>query len=209
MTVVAAHRSDLMFQVLHVVRLRGRTPSEAVAASLGDGVDADALLGEAAAADHVVHRDGRARGWSLTPAGREVHDELLAAERDAAQWAGAVGAAYERFLALNPQLLQVCTDWQVGPDGSLNAHDDHAYDRRIVDALLAIDAQVQPVCRDLADALVRCSSYGRRLAAAASSIEAGDARFFTSPAVESYHTIWFELHEDLLQTLAIERAEGR
>lgn len=206
---MAAHRSDPMFQVLHTVRLRGRASAEAVVDSLGDGVDVDALLGTAAAAGHLVHRDGRASGWSLTPNGREAHEELLAADRRTAGCAAAVGDAYRRFLALNPDLLQICTDWQVIPDGSLNAHDDDAYDRCTVDALLAVDARVQPVCTELADIMERCSSYGRRLSGAVAAIEAGDTRFFTSPAVESYHSIWFELHEDLLQTLGIARAEGR
>ena len=34
--------------------------------------------------------------------------------------------------------------------------------------------------------------------------------WFTKPVIDSYHTVWFELHEDLLATLGIERAsEGQ
>ena len=28
----------------------------------------------------------------------------------------------------------------------------------------------------------------------------------TKPVIESYHTVWFELHEDLLVTLGLDRA---
>ena len=30
--------------------------------------------------------------------------------------------------------------------------------------------------------------------------------WFTRPMIDSYHTVWFELHENLLATLGIERA---
>ncbi len=33
----------------------------------------------------------------------------------------------------------------------------------------------------------------------------GDARAFTAPLAESYHTVWFELHQDFLLTLGLER----
>jgi hypothetical protein len=38
-------------------------------------------------------------------------------------------------------------------------------------------------------------------------VRAGEGDWFTSPLVDSYHTVWFELHEDLLATLGLERAE--
>ena len=34
---------------------------------------------------------------------------------------------------------------------------------------------------------------------------AGDGDWFTKPTIDSYHTVWFELHENLLSTLGIER----
>jgi hypothetical protein len=34
----------------------------------------------------------------------------------------------------------------------------------------------------------------------------GQPEWFTKPVIDSYHTVWFELHEDLLCTLGIERA---
>jgi hypothetical protein len=40
-------------------------------------------------------------------------------------------------------------------------------------------------------------------------IRAGDTDWFTKPMIPSYHTVWFEMHEDLLSTLGIERgSEG-
>jgi hypothetical protein len=43
------------------------------------------------------------------------------------------------------------------------------------------------------------------LAHALERTRAGDADWFTKPTIDSYHTVWFELHENLLATLGIER----
>jgi hypothetical protein len=37
-------------------------------------------------------------------------------------------------------------------------------------------------------------------------VQAGDAAYFAAPMIASYHTVWFELHEDLLATLGIARS---
>jgi pyruvate,orthophosphate dikinase len=41
--------------------------------------------------------------------------------------------------------------------------------------------------------------YAHRLDAAAASAADGDGRFIASPRVDSYHGVWFELHEDLIR----------
>ena len=33
----------------------------------------------------------------------------------------------------------------------------------------------------------------------------GETDWLTKPIIDSYHTVWFELHEDLLATLGLER----
>ncbi|MBV8161068.1 MAG: hypothetical protein JO265_09110 [Acidimicrobiia bacterium] len=58
----------------------------------------------------------------------------------------------------------------------------------------------------LGSVLDRFGPYGQRLAAAVERVEAGDHDWFTKPLIDSYHTVWFELHEDLLSTLGKERA---
>jgi hypothetical protein len=41
--------------------------------------------------------------------------------------------------------------------------------------------------------------YKERLDRALAQAQAGDGRFVASPRVDSYHGVWFELHEDLIQ----------
>ena len=67
----------------------------------------------------------------------------------------------------------------------------------------------EPICDDLGALLDRFRGYGPRLTEALERVRAGDVDWFTKPMIASYHTVWFEMHEDLLCTLGIERgAEG-
>jgi hypothetical protein len=53
--------------------------------------------------------------------------------------------------------------------------------------------------------LARFDGYGDRFAEALARVRAGEVEWFTRPLIDSYHTVWFELHENLLATLGIER----
>ena len=53
----------------------------------------------------------------------------------------------------------------------------------------------------------RLADYRVRLGRAVEAAQAGDGRFVASPRVDSYHGIWFELHEDLIQLAGRTRAE--
>lgn len=199
------HESDPRFLVLHGTRLKGFAEAPAIAAAVGLDVDVVAEhLDKLAADDLVVHREGRLAGWTLTSAGRA--EQLRLAAADGAGAGVAVRDAYDRFLPLNRRLLAACTDWQV-KGGAANAHADAGYDAEVVDRLGAIHADAVPVLDRLAAALPRYGTYRPRLDRALRRVRDGDREFFTKPLIDSYHTIWFELHEDLLSTLGIERCE--
>ena len=51
------------------------------------------------------------------------------------------------------------------------------------------------------------ADYRLRLGRALDQALAGDQRFVASPRVDSYHGIWFELHEDLIQLAGRNRAD--
>src|SRR3954470_5060720 len=206
------HASAPEFLVLHALRLKGFAGTGAAAETAGlTEEEASALLDRAKADGLVMYRDGRISGWSLTPNGRTHHGQLLAAELEAGGYRDTVHAGYQRFLEINSNLLGVCTDWQMrpGPAGQpvLNDHSDPSYDRGVIARLRGIDDTVQPVCRELGTCAARFSGYGPRLNAAIDKVEAGDLDWLTKPMIDSYHTVWFELHEDLLCTLGIERSK--
>jgi len=154
----------------------------------------------------VLRRDGRLAGWALTAAGRADQEHRLAEELDTHDARGVVDDAYRRFLTLNPAFLQACTDWQMKGE-ALNDHCDPAYDRGVVDRLADIHASVEPVLDDLEATFERYHGYRPRLEKALARLRSGDNDWFTKPMIDSYHTVWFQLHEDLLNTLGIERSQ--
>jgi hypothetical protein len=193
--------------VLHVLRLKGFADTPAVAASAGvDLSDAQARLEQAQVDGLATRREGRITGWSLTSAGRAADNKLVAEELSALGARDAIDAAYRSFLETNGELLAVCTDWQLR-NGVLNDHSDTAYDRAVVARLAAVNDAVQPVCADASRALPRFSRYGPRLASALEKVRHGETEWFAKPVLDSYHTVWFELHEDLLVTLGLERSK--
>ena len=206
MLIVAA-ASDPAFLVLHALRLKGFADTGIVANVAGLAED-EALrhLEKASAAGQATRRDGRISGWALTPDGRHRHAELIATELAGTGARAAVEDGYRRFLDVNTELLTVCTDWQLR-DSALNDHTDAAYDEAVIGRLRGVDAKVQPVCGDLGGVLERFGDYSTRFSTALERVEAGERDWFAKPMIDSYHTIWFELHEDLLATLGIERSK--
>jgi hypothetical protein len=112
---------------------------------------------------------------------------------------------YEAFRPLNREMLQLCTDWQVRPGGAPNDHSDAAYDWSVIDRLEALDDRVGPVLRRLAGVEPRFAPYRERLRDARRRVVDGEREWLTSPRVDSYHTVWMELHEELLAALGLGR----
>ena len=202
-----AQPSDPRFLVLHGLRMKGFGEPPAIGAAVGlDAATVEEHLAKLQVEDLVLRREGRLAGWALTPAGRVEQQQLAAADAAAAGATEVVRDAYERFLSVNAGLLAVCTDWQVRGD-TPNDHSDAAYDATVLDRLDEIHEAVVPVLADLSAALARYSPYAPRFAAAVANLRRGELEWFTKPLIDSFHTIWFELHEDLLSTLGIERSQ--
>lgn len=196
------------YLVLHGLRLKGFADEAALADLVGlDPADVESVLGRAAEEGLVRYRDGKICGWMPTPEGRTLHSELIVRELEATGARAVIDEGYRRFLDLNDVLKQVCTDWQLR-DGAINDHSDPAYDRTVVDRLLGVHIEAEPITKELHAALARFGRYGDRLARAARRVDAGEHEWFTGVTIDSYHTVWFQLHEDLLVTLGIDRMEG-
>lgn len=198
-------------RVLHALRLKSFIDTEAVAAMVGaDAATTAAELEVLAAQELIRHKQGSLTGWMLLPLGRQRGEELLAAELDETGSRKGLESLYARFLDQNQPFLALCTDWQTRTiDGELvrNDHGDAEYDAAVITRLNGIDVAMQPVWSDLGELLDRFGQYGSRFAEALERLNHGDTDWFTSPLVDSYHTVWFELHEDLLASLGIERAK--
>lgn len=205
-----AHPSEPRLLVLHALRLKGFADTDAVARVTGTAdQEVAALASELTSEGLVQRRDGKLSGWTLTKAGRLEHAGRIAAELEASSQREAVDDAYRSFLAANGDMLGTCTAWQLRDEGSgqvLNDHTDPAWDAAVLGRLQELDRHVQPVLDQLDGSLDRFAGYRGRFATALASVLDGRLEWFTKPVIDSYHTIWFELHEDLLCTLGIERA---
>lgn len=194
--------------VLHALRCMGYAGEERIASAAGaPTAETVRVLSDLTTAGLVTHHEGPFGGWVLTEEGRATDAEWIAAELVATGSRDQVMEAYGDFLGLNPKLLAVCHAWQVRAVGGVslaNDHRDAEYDFAVIDRLFGIDRQVQPILGSLSNRLSRFSTYRVRLAHAMHQVDAGDHGYFTD-GLESYHTVWFQLHEDLLSTLGIER----
>jgi hypothetical protein len=198
--------TDLL--VLHALRCIGFANLARVAPATGlPESDVESELIDLAAAGLVRHVPGDFGGWDLTEAGRAADAERIAEELGTAGTRTAVAAAYDRFLLLNPELLDLCTAWQTrSADGvvTMNDHSDPVYDARVLDRLTDFDQRAEVVCAALSAAMLRFQRYRVRLTDALARAKSGALEYVTD-STASYHTVWFQLHEDLLATLGIPR----
>jgi len=119
-------------------------------------------------------------------------------------------AAYDQFETINNELKRLITDWQtveVGGDRIANDHANTEYDRRIIDRLGGLHERFEPVLKRMAAEVPRLAIHGDLLLAALEKAEDGDIRWVSDATIASYHTVWFEMHEDLLRILGKVRDE--
>jgi hypothetical protein len=201
-----SHPSPTPLLVLHCCRLKGFADAPTI--STWSGVEERTVE---AAGEHLLERGflhlpgSGALGWALTPGGRTENERLLGLELELVGARPHIQDAYARFLGLNAELRAICTDWQVRGD-QLNDHTDVDHDEKVIGRLVALHRRARIVCRDLDAQLSRFGRYEGRLATARQNVLDGDGGWFTQPLIDSYHTVWFELHEDLLATLGIDRS---
>ncbi len=204
-----AFESDPGLLAMLGLRLKGFAEADAIAGLVRrDTTEVQSLLEGAAKDEFTQYRDGRRSGWTLLPEGRKEIERRASAELDEVGCREIVQAAYEDFLKLNGEMLAVCTRWQVKDAEAqvLNDHEDPDYDAAVIAELAGLDDGVQPICATLSGLFERFSIYAPRFTESLDKVRSGDQRWFTAPMIESYHTVWFELHEDLLATLGIDRA---
>ncbi len=203
-----AERSPIdRLAVLTALAIRGYATSAALADTFDAPPDEVADLVDALVADGLV--EPGAGAFRLTGAGLTIAADHFAAERT--QWGGDRAAAMlDEFVDLDRRMKETVTAWQlreVDGESVPNDHQDAAYDAAVLASLDALHADASAWLAPVADALDRYRIYRGRLGRAAERAAAGDGRYLASPRVDSYHGVWFELHEDLIQLSGRTRAE--
>ena len=168
-----------------------------------DTMTADGLVGDAGGM------------FQLTDDGKNLGNEMIAVDRELWEPEAASGAL-EAFLPLDRRMKEVVTAWQMSEvDGKpvLNDHSDQDYDAAVLGSFASVHQDAVAWLEPLGSGLPRLMHYLARLQRAATAVADDDHIYIASPRVDSYHSIWFELHEDLIllagRTREDEVAAGR
>ena len=102
--------------------------------------------------------------------------------------------------SVNADFKALVTDWQLkgGPQGRPNTHDDAEYDAAVLARLDEVHARVAPIIEAAATQLPRLNAYPSKLLVALGKVKDGETAWLAAPLIDSYHTVWFELHEELI-----------
>jgi pyruvate,orthophosphate dikinase len=194
-------------EVRRIIGLRGMASADSLVDVLGCGP------GQAAAALAAVVDEGSARELPggrvrLTGDALASVDELF--RRDSSRLRAVVEPLMDDFHAVNGAFKELVTAWQMRVvDGTevVNDHTDEAYDAGIVMRLRDdIHPRILAIVEQVAGAEPRLARYTERLAAALEAVQQGDAQMMAHPLRDSYHTVWFELHEELIRLCGRDRA---
>jgi hypothetical protein len=184
--------------VLQAVRLKGRVSRDDLAATLGSenvGLTVDGLIESGLLVDGPTLR--------VSPGGRARLEELLTSERQQVD-AAAVLAVYTDFRSVNAEFKALVTDWQLR-GGQPNTHDDADYDAAVLARLDEVHHRVTPIVDAAAAELPRLGRYAAKLQTALDRVRSGETMWLSRPLIDSYHTVWFELHEELILAAGLTR----
>jgi pyruvate,orthophosphate dikinase len=190
------------FAILQAARLKGRLSPQLAADSCG--IAAETAEAELAALRTAGYLKGEPN-VRLTPEGRQRLSVLVEAERARVDQQ-ALTALYEEFDRHNTALKQIVSDWQM-KDGAPNDHTDQSYDSGVIGRLADLDYDFQPLVARIAQVAPRLALYAGRFGKAIEQIRGGDTSYVARPISDSYHTVWFEFHEELIGLLGRTREE--
>jgi hypothetical protein len=196
---VPAQKPDVVI----TVRLKGRATAAAVSDAVG--FDATPVLG---ALTHEGLVEPVKSFFKITPAGTDAAARTLEAVR-AEVGDTKLTAVYESFSATNSAFKATVTDWQlrtVGGVHALNDHSDHRYDEAVLSRLRQIHDEISELLGVFPHSVGRYGRYRDRLTSSLAKLTGGQLEFMASPAVDSYHSVWFELHEELIMLCGLTRA---
>ncbi len=197
---------------IRVVAVKGFATLDALAEAVQSAADDVRPVVDQLETDALVTTTAGA--YRLTEAGMARADALLDAERSA--WGiETAGAALDAFHELDLRMKDTVTAWQLRDPAAqvINDHSDPEYDRSVLERLGALHADTWDWLEPHTAAAPRLATYLARLELANERAQGGDQKYVASPRVDSYHGIWFELHEDLIhlagRTREDEAAAGR
>lgn len=197
-----------MRAVLHCVGVKRHSSAADVAAFSGM-VTADALrlLQTAQESGRVIEVDGK---FVLTPLARVALEANYALEYSDVRANSKFQDGFDEFEKINVELKGLITNWQtieIGGHRLANDHEDKNYDLAVIMRLGALHERVEDLLARLALIVPRLDYYRVCLLSALEKAENGAVEWVSAAKLDSYHTVWFQLHEDLLRIAGRRRSE--
>ncbi|WP_280344946.1 MarR family transcriptional regulator [Nocardia neocaledoniensis] len=185
---------DSELAVMRALRLKGRATIDGLATATGlPTAEVESVITTLAASAETREIRG---AHMLLPSARERLDALLVQERAGVD-SSAAAELYERFNPVNADFKSLALDWQTCGEEP-NDHLDAQYDERVLARLPGIHERITPIIDRLGELVSRLALYGPRLQTALNLVQAGESEWLLKPIIDSYHTVWFELHEELI-----------
>lgn len=197
-----------LHRIMHAVAIRKHGDAKAIAGLAGLAVTTvESVLVGAVAGGRVVEIDGK---YMLTPCGQMMLAGEYSRFNDGLRANADFITAYQRFEVINKDLKQLITDWQTMEVGGKRVGNDHSnqdYDQRVIGRLGDLHERFESILNKLCAGEPRLQVYSDKLGVALEKAEHGELAWVSDAKLDSYHTVWFELHEDLLRILGHVREE--
>lgn len=200
---------DPYLLTVHTLTLRQLATAEQLAEVTGRLVnEVEAGLEKAEADGAVIAARGK---YMIGPAGRETLDAAYPQAFADLRSSAGVAEAMDAFeTGVNTQVLKLTTDWQtkeVDGDRVPNDHGDADYDATIIDKLGRVHEKTQKVLAPVVAADPLVDRFLARIGTALTRAEGGETDYVSGVRVDSFHTVWFQMHEHLLRLTGRERPE--
>lgn len=194
--------------VMHGVAIKKHCGSDDIAELIG--LSSTIVAAELAAAEtrgRVVAVDEK---YMLSPAGQMIlFGEYSRFYADLADDT-AFNEAYAGFEVINAELKALITDWQtleLAGKRVVNDHSNREYDDDVIARLGDLHERFEPLVDAMIASQPRFEWYKSKLSSALDQAEDGAVEWVSDAKIESYHSVWFEMHEDLLRILGHERED--
>ena len=199
-------------ELIHVMLIKGFvTPADLAPILFSTPESVSAHLDELVAAGlaELIGGSALAGMFQLSADGKAVGSEGIVADRE--KW-GAENAvkALDDLLPFDLRMKAIMTDWQmreVVGQQVLNDHTDEAHDAAVLADFASLHTDSVTWLGSLTAGPARIAAYVARLDRAAAKVADGDTSYLASPRIDSFHNVWFELHEDLIQLAGRTREE--
>ncbi len=198
--------AELPDHVVWALTIKGSAPLDGLVSAVGSKREQVQPILNGLVKEGLVERAGAT--FRLSRNGKPKGRQLLAAE--GRRWGTQnAGAALDVFHGLDIRMKETITAWQlreIAGEQVVNDHSDDRYDARVIGRLTELHQDTKAWVSSLRAAPKGIRLYLDRLTRALQSARS-DPRFVASPTVDSYHTVWFEFHEALIQLAGRKRSD--